>query len=316
VATTLCTSGIEAIEAVKSTDYDLVLMDHMMPEMDGIEAARHIRSLDGEKYINLPIITLTANAIVGVREMFLQNGFNDFLSKPIETAKLHSILAKWIPTKKQKYTALVANDLPENETHITIKVEDVDTAKGISFSGGSALGYLEILKVFHKDATKKTEELSRCSESNNISLYTTYVHALKSACANIGAAKLSEEAKILEAAGIKGDDKFIAKNHENFLTGLKKLLANIDMVISSDTEKSNEKTIDTDAAKDLLIKLKTALKNFDTAAIDEASLELQNFAQFSDSGEMISDILQTVFVGNYKHAASQIDESFSSFYQT
>ena len=101
---TLCTSGAEAIEAVKSNYFDLVLMDHMMPNMDGVETVKIIRELSGGAYASLPIVALTANAIVGVKEMFLENGFDDYLSKPIETAKLNEILATWLPKGKQIQT--------------------------------------------------------------------------------------------------------------------------------------------------------------------------------------------------------------------
>jgi len=94
----LCFSGVEAIAIVNQNRYDLVFMDHMMPEMDGVEATRLIR----EKYADLPIIALTANAVSGTKEMFLSNGFNDFLSKPIDTIKLNAILVKWIPKEKQE----------------------------------------------------------------------------------------------------------------------------------------------------------------------------------------------------------------------
>jgi len=93
----LCTSGAEAIEKIKANGYDLVFIDHMMPDMDGVEATKLIR----EMYANLPIIALTANAVSGVKEMFLENGFNDFLSKPIDIVELNSILEKWLPREKQ-----------------------------------------------------------------------------------------------------------------------------------------------------------------------------------------------------------------------
>ncbi|MCL2293286.1 MAG: ATP-binding protein, partial [Spirochaetes bacterium] len=99
----LCKSGSAAIEVLQSKDYDLVFMDHKMPEMDGIEAVGHIRKMtkDDQFYGDLPIIALTANAVSGTQEMFLANGFNDFLPKPIDTINLNSILAKWIPKSKQ-----------------------------------------------------------------------------------------------------------------------------------------------------------------------------------------------------------------------
>ena len=93
-------SGTEAIELVQQNTYDLVFMDHMMPGKDGIDTTREIRSLTGDYYAALPIIALTANAISGVREMFLSEGLNDFIAKPIETQKLHSILVQWLPPEK------------------------------------------------------------------------------------------------------------------------------------------------------------------------------------------------------------------------
>jgi CheY-like chemotaxis protein len=102
----LCKSGRMAIEAIKANKYDLIFMDHKMPEMDGIEATAIIRALGKEEpyYRDLPIIVLTANAISGTRELFLENGFNDYVSKPIDTVKLSVVLERWLPKEKQKKT--------------------------------------------------------------------------------------------------------------------------------------------------------------------------------------------------------------------
>ena len=96
----LCLSGQDAIKAVQTVDYDLVLMDHIMPKMDGIEAVKIIREMDGH-FSDLPIIALTANALMGAKDVYLQSGFNDYLSKPIDIEKLHDIMTKWIPSEKQ-----------------------------------------------------------------------------------------------------------------------------------------------------------------------------------------------------------------------
>jgi PAS domain S-box-containing protein len=100
---TLCKSGMMALNAIKSNRYDLIFMDHRMPEMDGIETTRRIRAMGDQDpyYTNVPIIALTADAVSGVKEMFLENGLNDFLSKPIDTIKLNSVLERWIPREKQ-----------------------------------------------------------------------------------------------------------------------------------------------------------------------------------------------------------------------
>jgi len=242
--------------------------------------------------------------------MYLQNGFNDFLSKPIETGKLNGILAKWIPKEKQRSAVPVVED---EEPSIAIAIEDVDTTRGISLSGGSSKGYLETLAIFRKDGLKKMDELSACLESGNLSLYTTYVHALKSACANIGAARLSDAAKSLEAAGIKQDLDFITENNGGFIDDLKKLLANIGEAIAANTEKPNDEAFDVEALKSLLAKLKAALESFDMATIDEASSELQDFTKFADVGEALNDVLQDAFVGKYKQAVARIDELLASF---
>jgi signal transduction histidine kinase/CheY-like chemotaxis protein len=88
--------GREAVEKVKANKYDIVFMDHMMPEMDGVEAAKNIRNLGGYGAA-VPILALTANAVSGAREMFLANGFNGFLSKPMEPDALAEALLKWLP---------------------------------------------------------------------------------------------------------------------------------------------------------------------------------------------------------------------------
>jgi len=306
-----CTSGKAAIEAVLAKDYDLVLMDHMMPEMDGVEAVRIIRSLGG-KHADLPIAALTANAIVGAREMFLQNGFDDFLSKPIEVAKLNNVLAKWIPKQKQLVPNLTDNidkatQINEQENSATeIVIEGVNVQRGIMFSGGDVQNYIDTLKVFHKDVLRKVGELAESLESNNIPLYTTYVHALKSACANIGAEKLSEEAKHLEEAGKSQDIDFITKHNNDFVNRLEKMLEGINSILPPTTEEVG--AFDENALKAQLMGLKTALENFDAAAIDEFSEALQVYIENPDFGEALNSILQNAFIGKYKQAVTDIDE--------
>ena len=118
----ICENGIEAIEAIKSKKYDIVLMDQKMPEMDGVETTRRIRKMgEGDPYyINLPIVALTANAVSGTREALLENGFDDFLSKPIDTIGLNAVLEKWIPPEKQKTFSLKKDDA-NDESDIEIE---------------------------------------------------------------------------------------------------------------------------------------------------------------------------------------------------
>jgi len=301
-------SGIEAIGAVKVNSYDLVFMDHMMPGMDGIEATKFIREMGNENphYANLPIIALTANAISGTKEMFLSNGFNDFLSKPIDMVKLNAILAKWIPKSKQEKVDIKATDTSSSEA-VEIKIDGVDVKKGVSMTGGTLKGYMQTLTVFRKDGHQKRDEIRNSLETGNYSLYTTYVHALKSALANIGASELSESAKALEFAGKKKDIAFINANNSQFLMDLGILLDNLKNVLSSDSNDGNKAYVDFELLRSELNMLREALESLDSAAIDKTVDNLRGFVQADKIGSGIENILQSVLIGEYDEAISMID---------
>ena len=99
--TDTCLSGEEAVRLVQERDYDLVFLDHLMPGLDGVETAKAIRALGG-RFEKLPLVALTANAISGMMEMFLENGFNDYLSKPIERPRLNAVLERWVPAERRR----------------------------------------------------------------------------------------------------------------------------------------------------------------------------------------------------------------------
>jgi HPt (histidine-containing phosphotransfer) domain-containing protein len=176
----------------------------------------------------VPIIALTANAVSGMKEMFLKNGMNDFLAKPIEIAKLNGILDLWIPAGKKKpwsegdkYSATAA---PRRRD---LEIEGVDTAAGLSMTGDSPEYYAEILASYVNDGREKIGELNEALSRGDLALYTTGIHALKSASASIGAAALAVEAKALEEAGRKQDRAFIDGMHGAFITGLEAVLVRI-----------------------------------------------------------------------------------------
>jgi len=291
-------SGAEAIEAIKENSYDLVFMDHMMPEMDGVEATRRIREMGGK----LPIIALTANAVSGTKEMFLSSGFNDFLSKPIDIVHLNSVLEKWLPEEKQEKAM---ESVKENDYKTDFEIDGVDVKKGIFMSGGTLKGYIEILSTFHKDGVNKIDEIKECLETDNYLLYTTYIHALKSASASIGALDLSEIAKDLEIAGNNKDLAYIEQYNPEFLKAFEVLLNNINKALLA--SKNNEQsTVDFEILKHELNKLKVAISAYDFGAIDDAVNTLRAFTQ-SIFGESIENILQKTLIGEYDEAVAMID---------
>ena len=293
-----CLSGKEAIKKIQEKDYDLVFMDHMMPEMDGFEAVEKIRSYD--KFADLVIIALTANALTGVKEQFLGSGFNDFLSKPIETSILNNILLKWIPKDKQK-SSVIIDDVGEE---IDILIRGIDVEVGIAHSGGKLANYLDTLRVFSNDCKVKLSQLEDFVKDEDLKNFIIYVHGLKSACANVGAVRLSQRADELEQAGNADDKEFIFANYKKFSEGLTKLIGNVDAVISERTN-TNVK-VDYNIIKEGADKLKIALEEFDSNAIDEACEMLKPFAGGKENPEL-SQILQHVFMGMYKQAIEGIE---------
>ncbi|MDR1349776.1 MAG: response regulator, partial [Zoogloeaceae bacterium] len=167
-----CLSGREAIDLAQKQPFDLVLMDHMMPGMDGIKATEVIRALPDERYRRLPIVALTANAISGMKDLFLAHGFNDYLSKPIETPKLNAILEKWIPAEKQRPLEKAADVAPENKAApdddtsanaALPAIEGVDTEAGLAIIGGSPERYRRLLEIFCRDARARLSNLAAIS---------------------------------------------------------------------------------------------------------------------------------------------------------
>lgn len=213
-------SGKEAIAKINSEYYDLVFMDHMMPELDGVDTTKIIRS-QGDAYSKeLPIVALTANAVSGAKEMFLESGFNDFISKPIQLPQLEKILAEWLPKQMVTYVDAKKNaggnsmslldiisvgDEADGEREEEFIIPDIDVEAGLALCGNSTDAYLAVLKTFMETAPESIERIERFSRDRNYKDYVTEVHGLKSSALAIGAKGLSEMARQLEMAG-RGED--------------------------------------------------------------------------------------------------------------
>ena len=304
----VCNSGRKAIEMIKENVYDLVLMDHMMPEMDGIQTVALVREMikKEESNCSLPIIALTANAVSGAKEMFLGHNFNDFLTKPIDTLELNSILEKWIPKDKQIVLNRLENKYDITEVSRSIKIEGINIQKGIALAGGSVKNYLKTLSVFYNDGIEKIKEIKSSLEDENINLYTIYIHAIKSASAGIGCENLAEAAKLLEEAGGNKDLLFIKNKNEEFLENFMKILNNIDSCIK-ESKRNKKSDFDMALMEEELYTLKNALNNLDSELIRQSVNGLQSFINSPGIGTEIKNILQKVLIGEYDGALESID---------
>ena len=309
-----CLSGQEAIELVKHNTYDIVFMDHMMPDMDGIEATMIIREWEKERmqsdlsYKKVPIIALTANAVFGVRDMFIEKGFNDFLAKPIDVAGLDEVLNRWI-SKEKRETASLKNRA-EKENIKTPHIHDVDVQKGIVMTGGTLEGYFSVLDTYHKDAKERIESMHKALELDRIPVFVMHIHALKSASAAIGAAKLAAEAEKLEAAGKSNDIIYIRDNITIFTDHLIKLIDNIYFaVISNKNEVDKEMPASSNAGVFVLLgDLKGALTKQKADGIDHILSEINRKQMDAKTKEIVDRISDNVLITEYEDAVSIIDE--------
>ena len=198
-------SAQDAIEKVARHAYDLIFMDHMMPEVDGVEATHIIRRFY-TNYDNVPIIALSANAVDGAEKLFLREGMNDFVPKPIELKVILSALRRWLPKEKiQPVTphagsAEAENGMPE--------IEGLDTQAALSLLGTEKL-FWEVLKDYYQVIRKKAALIEQLEQKEDLKNYTIEVHALKSASRQIGATQLADTAARLEQAGNEGDATLI-----------------------------------------------------------------------------------------------------------
>jgi len=280
----------------------------MMPEMDGVETVSNIREMGKEEqyFKDVPIVALTADAVLGMREMLLEKGFDDFLSKPIDTIQLSAVIERWIPSEKQKTIADSQNPTGEKITG-EFKIAGVNIKRGIALAGGKIENYYKILSTFYKDGKEKIAQINTCLETEDFKLYSVHVHALKSACAVIGAGLLSDAVALLEDAGKRGDSRFIRIHNDSFIKNLEILLQNINDALSGKEKKEQKTSIDKKLLLGELSRLRSALINYDSSQISSAVNVLQEFTHAGGIGDSVNAILQNKLIGEYDEAVSLTD---------
>ncbi|MCR5790439.1 MAG: response regulator [Lachnospiraceae bacterium] len=223
-------SGKDALALAGDTLYDVIFIDHMMPDMDGIETLRRLRAAGMSK--DAPAVALTANAISGAREMYLNAGFDDCLFKPVDGERLEKMLADMLPPEKLLNPADEddggeSGSKQEGDASLLL-LKNLETVDGIDENAGiancgSAEGYLSVLSVFHRTAAAKADEIETFYQNEDTENYTVKVHALKSSSRIIGAAALSKLAAELEDAGKRKDTGHIRRLTDRLLAMYREL---------------------------------------------------------------------------------------------
>ncbi len=267
-------SGRQCIEILKEgkEKFDIIYMDHMMPELDGIDTLRLIRQMEGEYFQKVPVIALTANAVSGVREMFFKEGFQDYVSKPIELAQLEKSLKSNLPPEmiiRKQHTVASAPHFGEGE----VQLRGVDCNRGLLNCGNNLENYISLLKVVYEDGMIKVERLRELAEAKNYAEYGIEAHALKSVAASIGATDLSEMAKDHEFANYDGRFEFIDGNYSDLVAQYRSLLDDIGLelkargVLGSSEGSASEENPKLPIAKEemnkALITIRNSIEDFD-----------------------------------------------------
>jgi len=225
-------SGRDAINLVKKGTpvYDAIFMDHMMPEMDGVEATKRIRDIGSDYAQNVPIISLTANAIIGNEQFFLNCGFQAFLSKPIDMLKLDSVLKQWVRNKDKELSALktmhaqLSSEKKYNVTHIDI--EGIDDQKALSLYDQDQDILLSVIGSYLRNTPNIIKTLSEVDQTH-MHVYMTAVHGLKSASEYIGATQIRTLAARLESLAKEGNLDAIQQENGTLISDVNQLLLNI-----------------------------------------------------------------------------------------
>lgn len=240
--------GLECLERVKEKHYDVILLDHMMPEMNGIETLKQMRSMTDHPNTDTPVIALTANAIVGAKEEYLEAGFTDYLSKPVQETELLEMLLKYIPKEliceRPESSCTEESEVPvKQEEKVQTEEEqagqlaqirnlkELDVEVGMEYCGQSEEFYIEMLTEYSK--SNKKEDLDCFYEAGDWENYKTLVHALKSTSLMIGAVNLSEEAKVLEMAAKGKDTEYIGIHHKDVMAQYVSLTDSLNEILTA-----------------------------------------------------------------------------------
>ena len=273
-------NGLQAVKMVRGSQYDLVLMDHMMPVMDGIEAAKAIRALPEDKYQKLPIIALTANAMVDARKEFLNAGMNGFVAKPIDFARICNQLKLWLPkdlvrdVPKEEAKKLLADDLSDRE------IQPEDPQMGFSFEEGvnhcgSKAALMKTIRIFYRTIDSKANKIEQCLKEGLISDYVIEIHALKSSALLIGAVPLSEAAKELEDYGKQGKTEVLEEKTPDVLT-LYRDLKNILRPYAEKEEDAKKEFSDGEWITSLQ-QIHQCIEQFDLDGVDQIMEQLEEY---------------------------------------
>ena len=296
----VATSGEECLELIKRKEYHLICMDHMMPIMDGVQTLHAIRELEGNPSKDVPIIALTANAVIGARDFYLQAGFEDYLTKPIEPEKLEDMLIKYLPKELVYMTEDTNEEITEGFETVGLDEErltdiGINAEHGLKYMGGSKVLYEKVLRDFHDMLIEKEEQLKAMLDKEDTSGYAIIVHALKGNARNIGADELAELSFELEKKSKAGRLEEVEVQSPILFGMMHTLGENLELYLGygaleqkeeAEPEEAEKIPFSEQAWKEKLQELHKKLDDFDGEGAAECLSELKKF-MLTESNEKL-----------------------------
>jgi CheY-like chemotaxis protein/anti-sigma regulatory factor (Ser/Thr protein kinase) len=291
-----CTgSGPDAISMIKEgkNQYNAIFMDHMMPGMDGIETVKIIRDIQSEYARNIPIIALTANALVESEALFLKNGFQAFLSKPIDIIKLDAVLNKWVRDKSKENEQELVQDkenkpIPESNLFKT-QIEGIDFLLGLKRFSNNETTYAQVIKSYVDHTPPLLEKLKNQS---NLTEYAVTVHGIKGSSYGICADAIGKKAEDLEAAAKSGNAEKITVETADFIASAERLIAGLKVLLPEDAAPAGKDRLPS-PDKALLQELLEANKNFDHTKMEKILAELDKY-DYDSNADIIPWLKQQI----------------------
>lgn len=286
-------SGRECLNLLENNRYNLILMDHMMPDMDGIETLRRIRSMKDDYFQKVPVIVITANAVSGMRDTFEQAGFQDFISKPISINKLEEVLLHYLPIELIVQEDEKAEEIEKSGLVVSLILPGVNVSQGIEYCGGKFQNYLSLLTMVLLDGRRKLKQLIHCGETEDFDRYCIEVHALKGVAASIGAVQLSKIAYAQEIAckekrydDVRMNEKVVETEYETLLNYIQKTME--ENPIFKDEEERNDGTMLTsELYQRKMLVLLALIHDFEDSAAYE---EIEELLRLNMSSEYRNDL--------------------------
>ena len=279
-------NGKEAVQKILDNAYHMVLMDHMMPIMDGVEATKTIRNLQEDRYKELPIVALSANATAEAREMFIKEQMSDFVAKPIRMKEITECLLRWLPEELVRYEKTDILSVEDEAQRLPV-IDGLNVEEGIKNCGSKELFY-DLLNDFYKLIDSKSAKVEKCLKEEMIREYTIEVHALKSMARMIGALELSEQFYQMEMLGNAGEKEELKIRTPEILVRYRSYKELLKEHVKTENE---EKTaVSFEQIEATLVRLREAIDGFDLDEADEAMKELENYDLPEDIKPMIEKL--------------------------